>query len=92
MPRFFFHTETDVRHTDVEGVEFPSFDEARRDAIRTAGILLKDAPNGFWNSRPWTVTVTDEKGLILWTIELDGQSSPAGQAMERASAVKQMPS
>ncbi|MBI0474421.1 hypothetical protein D9601_03455 [Sphingomonas sp. MA1305] len=83
MPRFFFHTETDKRFTDMEGTEFPTFREARHDAIRLSGVLLKDAPESFWGSRPWSITVTDAVGLILWTLEIDGQTSPAGQALEK---------
>jgi hypothetical protein len=82
VPRFFFHTETDTRITDREGTEYQSFREARHEAIRTCGQLLKEMPATFWGSRPWSVTVTDEKGLILWTIGLDGQSSPAGKVLE----------
>jgi hypothetical protein len=79
MMRFFFHTQTDVRTTDTEGMEYPSYLEARKDAIRTCGQMMEDAPEIFWGSRPWSVTVTDEKGMILWEINLDGQASPAGQ-------------
>ncbi|MBJ6120848.1 DUF6894 family protein [Sphingomonas mollis] len=82
MPRFFFHTQTEVCHTDVEGVEYAGYVEARQAAIRTCGQMMKDAPEIFWGSRPWTVTVTDETGLILWDIYLDGQSSAAGRSLE----------
>jgi hypothetical protein len=85
MPRFFFHTQTNVRFTDVEGVEYPTYVEARRAAIETCGQMLHDAPEVFWGSRPWNVTVTDAKGLILWDIHLDGQASMAGKMMEPLS-------
>jgi hypothetical protein len=82
MPRFYFHTETDVRTTDDEGIEFPGYEEARQEAIRTAGQMMRDTPHAFWSSRPWSVSVTDADGLIMWEIYLDGQTSAAGRALE----------
>jgi hypothetical protein len=80
--RFHFHTQTDVRVTDTEGTEYPGYAEARREAIRTCGQMMQDAPEQFWGSRPWSVTVTDATGLILWDIQLDGTSPPAGKTLE----------
>ena len=82
MPRFYFHTETDVRATDFEGQEFSSYEDARREAIQTCGQMMKDAAVAFWGSRPWNVSVTDETGLILWEIYIDGQTSAAGRNLE----------
>jgi hypothetical protein len=82
MPRFFFHTETDVRTTDTEGLEFPGYEEAKHEAIRTAGQMMRDTPKTFWGSRPWSVSVTNADGLIMWEIYLDGQSSAAGRSLE----------
>lgn len=77
MPRFFFHTQTDTRVTDTEGTELAGPVEARRDAIATCGRMMQDAPEGFWGSRPWNVTVTDAAGLVLWEIFMDGVATPA---------------
>lgn len=82
MALFFFHTQTDIRVTDTEGTEFPGYIEARREAIRTCGQMMQDAPEIFWGSRPWSVSVTDGTGLILWEIHLDGQASAASMALE----------
>lgn len=72
--RYFFHTQTNKRYTDVDGAEFPTGREARREAIRTFGQMMHDAPEGFWGSRPWSVTVTDAEGMICWEISVDGMS------------------
>lgn len=77
MSRYFFHTQTDSRLTDEDGAEFASATEARHEAIRTCGEMLRDAPVGFWGSRPWSVTVTNSAGLVLWEIFMDGVASPA---------------
>jgi hypothetical protein len=86
MPLFYFHTETDVRTTDSDGADFPGYVEARREAIRTCGQMMQDAPEVFWGSRPWSVSVTDATGLILWEIHLDGQASAAGKLLEPKTA------
>ena len=76
MPRYFFHMQTGTRHTDPIGIELPSHKEARAEAIRTVGEMLKDSPEGFWSQRPWSVTVTDASGLIFYEIMIDGVAAP----------------
>ncbi|MBU3077708.1 hypothetical protein KOF26_07490 [Sphingomonas sp. XMGL2] len=58
-------------------MDLPNHIEARRQAIETCGQMMKDAPEGFWGSRPWSVVVTDASGLILWEILMDGIAAPA---------------
>jgi hypothetical protein len=41
---------------------------------------MRDCADTFWGSRPWSVTVTDAVGLVLWEIEMDGTSSAAAPA------------
>jgi hypothetical protein len=77
MPLFFFHTQTESRTTDAEGVELPGAVEARKQAIQTCGQMMHDAPLAFWGSRPWSVVVTNAAGLVLWEIFMDGVSSAA---------------
>uniref|UniRef100_UPI0035CA28F7 DUF6894 family protein n=1 Tax=uncultured Sphingomonas sp. TaxID=158754 RepID=UPI0035CA28F7 len=75
MALYFFHTQTDTRETDSEGTEFATPLEARAEAIVTCGHMMKDAAESFWGSRPWSVTVTDANGLILWELSMDGFAS-----------------
>ena len=77
MPVFYFHTQTDTRTSDDVGTELPGPVEARREAIRTCGEMIRDCAEGFWGSRPWTVTVTNAAGLVLWEISVDGNATPA---------------
>ena len=79
MPRYFFHMRTDTRITDDDGTELDDHVQARRQAIQTCGQMMHDAPEGFWGSRPWSVTVTDAVGLVLWDISMDGQAAPAAR-------------
>ncbi|WP_431312377.1 DUF6894 family protein [Sphingomonas natans] len=77
MARYFFHVQTDVRSTDLEGWEFDTPIEARSQAIATCGQMMRDAAEAFWGSRPWSVSVTNAVGLILWELSMDGYAAPA---------------
>ena len=77
MARYFFHTQTDTRSTDSDGIELDGPLQARREAIRTFGELMRDGPEGFWGSRPWSVTVTNSVGWVLWELKADGTAAPA---------------
>jgi hypothetical protein len=79
--RYFFHCETDVRYTDAEGTEFDSPSQARAEAIKMCAQMMHEAPKGFWGSRPWSVTITDKAGLVLWNIDIDATSSIAGETL-----------
>ena len=79
--RYFFHSETDTRYSDLDGMDFDDPAQARAEAIKLCGEMIHEAPKGFWGSRPWSVTVTDEAGLVLWSIAIDAFSSPAAEAL-----------
>ena len=80
MARYFFHTQTDRRGTDEEGIELSGDAEARREAIRASGEMMRDCPEPFWGTRPWTVTVTNAGGLVLYEIVLNGYATPDAAA------------
>ena len=80
MPKFYFHTSTLTRFTDEDGTELSGAHEARQQAIATCGEMMRDQPEGFWGSKPWSVTVTDAVGLILWELSIDGSASAGAPA------------
>lgn len=77
MPRYFFHTSTDTRFTDDEGVDYATSADARRQAFRTCSELIHSAEDTFWQTRPWTVTVTDAKDAIIYEIAINGFAADA---------------
>lgn len=81
MARYFFHMQTHSRSTDDTGMELATPKEARAQAIVTCGQMMKDDPAGFWGTRPWSITVTNADGLILWELSMDGFASPAVDAL-----------
>lgn len=77
MARYFFHTQTGTRSTDADGLELRDHAHARSEAVKACGEMIRDAPESFWDSRPWSVTVTDSAGLVLYEIFVDGVAAPA---------------
>ena len=57
MPRYFFHTFNGSAHPDTEGTELPGLEEAREEAVQTAGEIIQGkasnpgrVPTGTWRS------------------------------------------
>lgn len=81
LAQYFFHIQSDAYHADKVGLEIGNGADARVQAIITCAQLVKDDPQTFWDSRPWTVTVANADGLVLWHLSVDGFSSPAAEAL-----------
>lgn len=58
-------------------VELRDLEEARIEAVRFAASILIDAPEEFWASEEWSLDVTDQAGLILFSICLSSNEAPA---------------
>ncbi len=62
MPRYFFQVIDGREIIDKVGTVFPGLSEARAQAIRTAGSILRDEGDEFWNGTEWQMNVTDAAG------------------------------
>jgi uncharacterized protein DUF6894 len=62
MPRYFFHVIDGREIIDRVGTVLPSLGQARAEAIRTAGAILRDEGDEFWNGTEWRMNVTDAGG------------------------------
>jgi hypothetical protein len=80
MPVFYFHTDD---ATDATGTNLKNVDVARCEAVTRAGRILCDDPEGFWNQGGWTMTVTDEHGLILFQLCIVGTDAPTSVSARR---------
>ena len=78
MSRFFFHTNNPA--DEPEGFEFADLRAAKCEAVRYAGQLLCDEAAEFWDNADFELTVTDEKGLIRFTMRMVGTEAPAIRA------------
>jgi hypothetical protein len=88
VPRFFLHSQTNVQTTDIVGFECSSAAQARTEAVRICGQMMRDAPEAFWQSQPWTMDIVDETGLLLWEFRFDGLPTPARRLFDARRSVK----
>ena len=78
MARYFFHTNLpSERHLQNEGMEYPSVQKAKCEAVAYAGRLICDASETFWDTSDFEMIVTDENGLMLFTMRVVGTEAPA---------------
>ena len=68
MPRYFFATADGERSPDDQGTELPNHAAARVAAIKYAGAMMEKKPEVLWDGRDFRVEVTNEQGLMLFTI------------------------
>ena len=62
MPRYYFDISSE--RPDTTGVELPDRNKARSEAIRAAGVFLRDL-DGALSSREWAMAVKDESGAVI---------------------------
>lgn len=76
--RYFFNQIDGERKPDDEGLEFESIDQARLEAVRYAGEVLRYHPTLVWTGEDFRIEVTDRDQLILFTVIVVGVDAPAG--------------
>jgi D-lyxose ketol-isomerase len=79
VARYFFHTNhpAELIVQDDEGFDFANIHEAKCAAVKYAGQLLADVGEHFWDIADFDLTVTDERGLILFSMRVIGIEAPA---------------
>ena len=83
MPRFFFHLDDGELSPDQDGSECADLDEARAEAVRLSGALLKDTGGDFWTKgRGWHLHVTDAGNRLLFSLHFSAEE-PSGALIFR---------
>jgi hypothetical protein len=80
---FQVRTESHVALTETADLQGPQ--EARVEAARRIGSLLHDHAHQLWVDEDWRMDVTDETGLILFTIQVSAMDSAATMGSNRPS-------
>ena len=73
MPIFYFHTADGM---SVEA-ECANVQAAKCEAARYAGRIICDEAEKFWETSDFFLAVSDEHGLMLFTLEAFGHDAPA---------------
>ena len=68
MARFYFNTADGGRDVDKDGVELKDRTEARKEAVRYAGALMKGDPCLVWDGHDFRVEVLGEDGGLICTV------------------------
>ena len=76
MPRYHFHSADGSRDPDLEGTELENDQAAQQAAVAYAGAMLKDDPMLLWEKGSWRVEVTDEEGVLLFTVVTLAMDAP----------------
>ena len=79
MARFFFHLADGVSTPDQEGFELPDLEASRGAALHHLAQSLLDRPDDFWAKGEWLLTVADEAGLTLYTLQVFAADAPSVQ-------------
>ena len=86
MPRYFFHVIDGREIIDSVGTVLPSLGQARAEAIRTAGAILRDEGDEFWNGTEWHMNVTDAGGQPVLTLRFSADAQ--GIAPEESQEIR----
>ena len=76
MPRYHFHVDGGST-PDAEGTELDDLATAKCEAVKLAGALICGAADTFWDTQDFSMTVTDEDRLTLFTLDLIATESAA---------------
>lgn len=78
MPRYFFNEMGGTYKKDDDGLEFASLADARLEAVRYLGEVLRDQPDVVWAGEDFRVEVTDANEFVMFTAMVVGIDAPAG--------------
>ena len=77
MARYHFQVRTESHVALTESAELGNMNEARIEAARRIGSLLNEHAQQIWADEDWRMDVTDETGLILFTIHVSAMEAAA---------------
>ena len=77
MPFFHFEVRTPSHVMITDGAELPDSTAARVEAAKRIGALLHDHAGQLWIDQDWEMDVTDQSGLILYSIHVAAMRASA---------------
>ena len=77
MAKYNFEVRTDTHVRLSQTAELAGPEEARIEAARRIGVLLNEHAREIWTDEDWRMDVTNEKGLILFVLQVSVLRTPA---------------
>ncbi len=75
--QFHFQVRTGTQVMVTEVADLSDADDARIEAAKRIGLLLHAHAGKLWVDEDWQMDVTDEKGLVLFVINISAMRSAA---------------
>lgn len=76
MSLYYFHL-TPAQYSDrVSGVELANLQQAKTYAVKLMTEDLAQTPDKLWTNDGYSVTVSDERGLHLFTLDISATLAP----------------
>jgi hypothetical protein len=86
MAGYYFTAEDGQCFPDDEGTDLPNLEAAKREAVGFMVDSLRGRPEMLWDGLTWRVTVTDERHMVLFIIDVSALLSPAtGSGRKKAT-------
>jgi len=79
MPRYHFNIDDGKSSPDSEGRELENLQVAKCEAIKLAGREICEVAGEFWDRSEWSMAVTNDQGLTLFTLLIVATEAPAIQ-------------
>lgn len=79
MTRYFFNITNGTVVTDHDGTEFADLGEARQAAVKLFCSIVADDPSLVLKRSDFSIEVTDERGLVMFLVQMLTVSSPAAK-------------
>jgi hypothetical protein len=78
MARYFFNLTGDPYKRDEEGTQLDDNTAAKRHGVVCVAQLMRDDPTALVNGNELDLEITDERGLVLFVINVCATNAPAG--------------
>lgn len=86
VPRYYFHTQNGDTVRDDQGEELLDASAAREEAVAVLGEILRYRGASFWETRAFSVIVTDDDGETVVSITASASNdAPDGWTLSRES-------
>jgi hypothetical protein len=77
VPKFYFHTENGERVADTDGSDLADIAAAEDAAVQILSETLRGNSKLFWENEGFSVTVTDDQGLTLFSLQVSATIAAA---------------
>ena len=83
MAQYNIELRTESHVAETLKVEMEDLTALRLEVARFVGEMLKDHAGQVWADQDWRVDVTDDKGLILYIMQIQAMCAPVTKNLQR---------